>query len=144
MLNHPNTHLLSVIRNTIHHEDLRAAGEGDANGRTTAQLVAVDDDTARTVREVAIMLDQRDRWIAHDHPKIDLALRTVPLAEDLIEYCVGIVNELAATLPWPGERRQQGADESEHNLSDWSRYGPTVSIVSRLYGLHPNYPGIQS
>jgi len=128
--------LLNAIRNTIHHEDLHAAGEGNANGRTIAELVAVDDDTAQTVREVANMLDRGDAWIAHDHPKMGLMIRGVPFVEDLIEYCVGIINELATTLPWPGEYRPH-ADESEGDPSDWSRYGPTVDVINRLYGIHP-------
>ncbi|TFB88218.1 hypothetical protein E3O44_05965 [Cryobacterium algoricola] len=128
--------LVAGIRNTIHHLDLGGGGEGDSRGRTTAQLVSVDKDTAEKVREVAAILGREDSWIAHDLPELSLMLRPVPLTEDLIEHCVAIVQHLAAVIDWPGEHEQR-QQRPEEDPSDSARYGPTLEIIRRLYGLDP-------
>lgn len=128
--------LIAAIRNTIHHLDLGAGGEGDSRGRTTAQYVAVDKNTAEKVRQAAATLGREDSWIAHDLPELDLMVRPVPVIEDLIERCVAIVQQLAAVIDWPGDRGQR-QPRREGDPSDWSRYGATLEIIRRLYGLGP-------
>lgn len=128
--------LVTALRNTIHHLDLGSGAEGDCHGRITAQLVAVDNDTAEKVREVAAILGREDSWIAPDLPELSLILRPVPLTEDIIERCVAIVQHLAAKIDWPGEHEQRH-QRPEEDPSDWARYGPTLEIISRLYGLNP-------
>lgn len=128
---------ISVLRNTIHHVALSGASAGDDRGRVSENYVLLPTSEAQAFREQATDLNTTSRWIASDVDEFGLLLRPAPLVDDLLCESVRLFEGLVSVTEWPGT-----ADETLRIRRDdpgeyWMHYTPTVSLVSRLYGLGP-------
>ncbi|MGT2462958.1 hypothetical protein [Sinomonas atrocyanea] len=128
---------ISVLRNTIHHVALSGASAGDDRGRVSENYVLLPTSEAQEFRRHAATLARESRWIASDVDEFGLLLRPVPLIDDLLCESVGLFERLVSVTEWPGTIDETLRIRRDDPGEYWMHYTPTVSLVSRLYGLEP-------
>lgn len=128
---------IGVLRNTIHHESLSHAAEGDSRGRVQENYVVLPASNAEEFRQHATTLGREPEWIAKNSDDWGVVIRAVPLIEDLIRQSVSLFETLVSEVEWPGtvngELRVRADDPGEW----WMYFTPTVSLVCTLYGMRP-------
>ncbi|WP_415853342.1 hypothetical protein [Sinomonas sp. G460-2] len=129
--------VISVLRNTIHHIALSGASAGDSRGPVSESYVLLPASEAQKFRRHATTLNTTPRWIASDFDEIGLLLRPVQLIEDLIDESIPLFEELISKTEWPGTVDETPGIRRDDPGEYWMYYTPTVSLVSRLYGLKP-------
>lgn len=126
---------ISVLRNTIHHVALSGASASDDRGRVSENYIVLPTSEAQKFRRHATTLGTTSRWIASDFDEIGLPLRPVPLIEDLLDESIRLFEELVSKTEWPGTVDETLRTRRDDPGEYWMYYTPTVSLVSRLYGL---------
>lgn len=123
------------LRNTIHHEALSHAAQGDSRGNVEENYVVLPASNAQDFRGWAASLGATSRWIATDFDDFGLCLMAVPLVEDLISQSVSLFEAIVAQVEWPGTTNEERSVRDDDPVEWWMHFRPTVSLVSALYGL---------
>ncbi|MET3142491.1 UNVERIFIED_ORG: hypothetical protein ABIB13_002208 [Arthrobacter sp. UYEF2] len=123
------------LRNTIHHEALSHAAQGDSRGNVEENYVVLPASNAQDFRGWAGTLGATSRWIATDFDDFGLNLRAVPLVEDLMKQSVSLFEAIVAQVEWPGTINPELRVREDEPVEWWMHFTPTVTLVSALYGL---------
>lgn len=123
------------LRNTIHHEALSHAAQGDSRGNVEENYVVLPASNAQDFRSWATTLGSTSRWIASDFDDFGLLLRAVPLVEDLMMQSVSLFESVVAQVEWPGTENAQLRVREDDPVEWRMHFTPTVTLVSALYGL---------
>lgn len=123
------------LRNTIHHEALSHAAQGDSRGNVEENYVVLPATNAEAFRSWARTLGVTSRWIATDFDDFGLNLRAVPVVEDLMKHTVSLFEAVVAQVEWPGTTNEELSVREDEPVEWWMHFTPTVTLVSALYGL---------
>ncbi len=123
------------LRNTIHHEALSHAAQGDSRGNVEENYVVLPASNAQDFRGWAGTLGATSRWVATDFDDFGLCLKAVPLVEDLINQSVSLFEAIVTQVEWPGTTNEEHSVREDDPVEWWMHFRPTVSLVSALYGL---------
>lgn len=126
---------IADLRNTIHHEALSHAAQGDSRGNVEENYVVLPASNAQDFRALAGTLGVTSRWIANDSDDFGVCLKAVPLVEDLMEQSVSLFEAIVAQVEWPGTTIYEHRVREDEPVEWWMHYAPTVTLVSALYGL---------
>jgi hypothetical protein len=126
---------IADLRNTIHHEALSHAAQGDERGHVEENYVVLPASDAEDFRGWAETLGVTSRWIASDFDDFGLNLRSVPVVEDLIKHTVSLFEAVVAQVDWPGTENAEFRVRDDDPVEWWMHFTPTVTLVSALYGL---------
>lgn len=128
---------VNILRNTIHHEALSHAAQGDSRGNVEENYVVLPASDAEDFRGWARTLGVTSRWIASDFDEFGLNLRAVPVVEDLIKHTVSLFEAVVEQVEWPGTENTALRVREDDPVEWWMHFTPTVTLVSALYGLGP-------
>ncbi|WP_461165330.1 hypothetical protein [Arthrobacter sp. R4-81] len=126
---------IGILRNTIHHEALSHAAEGDSRGRIQENYVVLPASNAAEFRSFAAIIGNGSDWIAKDGDDFGVIIRAVPLIEDLVRHSVALFETLVSEIQWPGTVIEELRVRTDDPGEWWMHFSPSVKLVCTLYGL---------